>query len=377
MISQKVALVYDRVNTPHGGAEQVLLSLHELFPTAPLFTSVYHPGKAKWAKVFPQVIPSFLQTFPFAQSHHRYYLPLMPLAFESHDFSEFDIVISITSAEAKGILTGPKTLHICYLLTPTRYLWSHTHQYQKGIFAWAKSWQFSKMRSWDFCAGQRPDVIIPISEVVKKRCQKYYRRPTQPVIYPPFRMSNDEEIDDSNRSRKLDTPYFLVVSRLVEYKNVDLAIQACATLKQKLMIVGNGPDKKRLQQLIENLNAQQLIKIRSNVPPQELHNLYSKARALLLLAEEDFGIVALEAQYFGIPVIVNAKSGASEVVKDGKTGIHVSNLSINSICTAIDQALLHVWQRTVIKSHVTMYNDSLFKQRFSATVQSLWEKHIS
>src|SRR3990167_9737624 len=164
----KVALVYDRVNK-WGGAERVLLALHKIFPDAPLYTSVYDKDKAPWAKVF-SVKTSFLQNFPFASGNHEYYAPLMPLAFESFTFDEYDLVISVTSEAAKGIITKPGTLHICYCLTPTRYLWSHFNLYfENPILKFISSPVASYLKTWDRIAAQRPDVMIAISDTVRKR----------------------------------------------------------------------------------------------------------------------------------------------------------------------------------------------------------------
>ena len=168
----RTALVYDRVNK-WGGAERVLLALHEIFPDAPLYTSVYDPVRAPWAKVFPEIKTSFLQKFPFAKSNHEFFPLLMPLAFESFDFSGFDLVISVTSEAAKGIRTKPQTLHICYLLTPTRYLWSHYDQYfANPILRVMAKPLINYLRKWDKVAASRPDRIISISTEVKSRVKK-------------------------------------------------------------------------------------------------------------------------------------------------------------------------------------------------------------
>ena len=193
-MNPKIALVYDHVNTPYGGAEKVLLALNKAFPNAPLFTSVYHP-RAKWAKVF-KIKTSFLQKIPFANSLHRFFAPLMPLAFESLNFSEYDIIISVTSATAKGIITKPNQIHICYMLTPTRYLHSHRTHYEKThwpfkipIISFISRKIFDYLAWWDQIASNRPDLIIPISNLVKKRVKKYYHSLSHDVIYPPINLS--------------------------------------------------------------------------------------------------------------------------------------------------------------------------------------------
>ena len=183
----KIAVVYDRVNK-WGGAERVLLTLHEMFPDAPLYTSVYDERSAPWAKVFPKVYTSFLQKIPFAKSNHEYLGWLMPMVFEQFDFGEYDLVISVTSEAAKGIITRPGTMHICYLLTPTRYLWSGYEGYFKNPFLRF----FSKpvinyLRAWDKIAAMRPDKIIAISTEVRRRIKKYYGRDSE-IVFPPCKI---------------------------------------------------------------------------------------------------------------------------------------------------------------------------------------------
>jgi len=179
----KVALVYDRVNR-WGGAERVLLSLKEIFPESPLFTSIYNPASAPWAKNF-KVIPSFLQKIPLVRNHHELIPYLMPLSFESLDFDSYDVVVSVTSEFSKGILTKPKTLHLCYCLTPTRYLWSGYEEY------FDKNWQrkltkplVEYLRKWDIIAAKRVDCYLAISKTVAERIKRYYGRESE-VVYPP------------------------------------------------------------------------------------------------------------------------------------------------------------------------------------------------
>jgi glycosyltransferase involved in cell wall biosynthesis len=369
----KIALVYDRVNTKYGGAEQVLKSLHELFPKAPLFTSVYDHKMATWAKDFT-VISSFLQKIPSSKNHHRELLPLMPLAFNSFNFADYDIVISITSAEAKGISTSSETLHICYMLTPTRYLWSHHLEYETGKLALVKKLAFNLLRYWDFNAGQKPDVIIPISGLVQQRIKKYYQRQSASPIYPPFLKSNfskpNQLSDDLRIFVNQNKRFLLIVSRLVPYKNVDLAIQACQITTTPLLILGTGPDQKRIKEMIGNT---QFIKLIPGVKTSELHTIFQCSSGLILLAEEDFGITALEAQSFGKPVIVNRHSGAAETVINGETGIHVNIQNPLKIAQAIKEVKINAWNTLVIKQNADQYNNSVFQERFVETVWSLWK----
>lgn len=374
----RIALVYDRVNTRFGGAEYVLETLHKIFPTAPLYTSVYSQKSAIWANGW-NIKSSFLQRLPFAQQHHRAYLPLMPIAFESLDFSAYDIVISISSAEAKGIITPASTLHINYLLTPTRYLWSHHLDYQHGLFSLIKSLFFSRLRTWDFLAAQRPDVIIPISELVKQRAEKYYQRRIEEVIYPPFRkfkvLSSKFQNETPQPSPINHPPYFLVVSRLVDYKKVDLAIETCARLQKKLIIIGDGPEKKRLNDLISSLNANELVQIISGASFAEITEYYLKANALLLLAEEDFGLVALESQSLRTPVIVYKNSGAAEVVIHNQTGVHVESQTTEAVAKAISTLETMQFDQTLIEQQAERYNTDQFTETFTAKIRELWKVH--
>ncbi|MFI5265491.1 MAG: glycosyltransferase family 4 protein, partial [Candidatus Levyibacteriota bacterium] len=233
----KIALVYDRINK-WGGAERILLLLHEMFPDAPIFTSVYDPFAAPWAKDL-DIRASFLERIPYARRHHEFFALLMPMAFESFDFNEYDTVISLTSEAAKGIITKPETLHVCLNLTPTRYLWSEYKTYFPDKLArFLLSPLIFYLQSWDNVAASRPDVYVSISETVKARIKKYYSRDSE-VIYPPLFLKKTV-----NREPPTENPnYFLVVSRLSRFtphKRVELAIQAANRLKLPLKVVGDG-----------------------------------------------------------------------------------------------------------------------------------------
>ncbi len=227
----KTALVYDRANTAYGGAEQVLIALKQIFPDADLFTSVYDPAAAEWTKNF-SVKPSFLQSFPGAKKHHRAYLPLMPLAFEQLDLSDYKLVVSVTSAEGKGIISKPDQFHLCYLLTPPRYLYSHREQYlhSRPVLNLPGIRFFSNkildyLTWWDQAAIYRPDAIIPISNLVRLRTAKYYQLEIEDPVYPP----SDVSLQPENKmpfdllKKHLNGPDELVltVSRLVAYKRID------------------------------------------------------------------------------------------------------------------------------------------------------------
>ena len=369
----KVALIYDRVNTKHGGAEKVLLALHELYPQAPLFTSVYNSKEATWADVFT-VKTSFLQKLPFLRDHHRVIPHLMPLAFETFDLSDFDIVISISSAESKGVITLPHQLHICYLLTPTRYLYSHQLEYLEQLPSvpliknLAKN-IFKYLEWWDSAAAFRPDVIIPISELVASRTKQYYNRTTEKPIYPPV----DIQTPSTKTKKKVivDKPYFLIVSRLVPYKRIDLAIKACQQLGIDLKIVGEGPDKSRLERLSTDS-----IQFLGSVSDQQLEKLYNYCTGLLMLGEEDFGITALEVLAHGKPAVVHQKSGVAELMRPGLDGLFIQNYHLEHVMTTIDELQSLNVKSSQLKKQAQLYKTAQFKKSFAHKVSQLWQKYL-
>ena len=352
----KTALVYDRVNK-WGGAERVLLVLHELFPDAPLFTSLYDENKAQWAKVFPSVIPSFLQRIPKVKSHHEWLAMFMPFAFESMNFKGFDVVISVSSEAAKGIITAPGTIHLCYCLTPTRYLWSHYNDYFKGkIFKLITKIPVYYLKRWDKAVAQRPDVIVAISTEVKNRIKKYYERESE-IIFPPVEISSffspESLLPDKDRK------YFLIVSRLVPYKKVDMAIKAFNKLGYPLIIVGSGSEEKKLKKL-----AKRNIIFKSLVSEEELPSLYRKAKCFVMPQEEDFGIACVEAQAAGVPVIAYKKGGALDTVIEGKTGLFFINPTVDSIVDAVKRFDRMRFKTKNLIANAKRFSKERFKEEF-------------
>lgn len=376
----RIALVYDRANTPFGGAEQVLLALHQAFPKAPLFTSVYHP-RATWARNF-KIKTSFLQKIPFAKNFHRYFVPLMPLAFESLDLSEYEIIISVTSAEAKGIITRPEQLHICYLLTPTRYLYSHRAHYEQThwpfkvpIIRFFSQKLFDYITWWDQVAAHRPDVMIPISQLVKTRAEKYYKRELKAPIYPPFNpteLTSDSE-EYSLKPFYLPDEYFLIISRLVPYKRIDLAIRAAQKLNKNLVIIGSGPDFNRLQKI-----ASEKIFFLGQVSLIQKKSILSQAKAVLMPGLEDFGITAIEALLSQKQIILHQNSGAAELIKKQPGVILLKKLSISDLTTALKKvdSTSRITKRELKKLHKKLmkYAINNFVAVFKKTAPLLYNK---
>ncbi len=358
----RVALVYDRVNK-WGGAERVLLALHELFPQAPLYTSVYDLSKASWARVFPQVIPSFLQKLAFLRGKHEYLAPLMPIAFESFIFDEFDLVISVTSEAAKGIITKPGTFHICYCLTPTRYLWSLQDFYFKGAFKKITQPLVSYLRSWDKVAAQRADLMVAISAAVQNRIKSYYDRDAT-IIYPPVETSHP--FLDTAIHISVPSNFFLIVARLVPYKKVDLAVEVFNRLGYPLIIVGTGSQERSLRRL-----AKANIKFVGQLTDRDLALYYKKCRALIFPQEEDFGMVALEAQAWGKPVIAFAGGGARETVVPGKTGLFFEQQSLGSLEKTMISFQTMVFDPKDCIKNASFFSKARFKKQFLALVKKI------
>ena len=359
----KVALVYDRVNK-WGGAERILLALHEMFPDAPLFSSVYSRHHAPWANVF-SVKTSFLQNFPNASTSHEMYAPLMPLAFESFSFDGFDLVISITSEAAKGIMTKPETKHICYCLTPTRYLWSGYKEYFTDPFMRGMSKPIvDYLRAWDVIAAQRPDAYIAISQEVSQRIQQYYGRKAS-VVYPPLGFTLTPE----NTAQQSEDDYFLVVSRLVPYKRVDIAIEACNRLGKKLIVIGSGSEEAALRRL-----AGPHVSFVSNLTDAELSRYYNGCSALIFPGIEDFGLVVAEAQMHGKPVIAFRGGGALEIIAEKKTGEFFSPQHHNALSDVLRQFSSKRYKEKDCIDQVKKYNKEGFKKNFLSMVEELMRK---
>ncbi|RJR24541.1 glycosyltransferase family 4 protein [Candidatus Microgenomates bacterium] len=357
----KVAFVYDRVNK-WGGAERVLLSLHKIWPEAPLFTSVYNSKTAAWADCF-KVVPSFLQKIPLARTHHELFPLLMPLAFESFDFSEFDVVISVTSEAAKGIITKPKTLHVCYCLTPTRYLWSGYDHYFDTKFKKVLSGPLTAyLRVWDKIAGKRPDEFLAISETVKQRIKKYYGRESS-VIYPPV----DHKFQTPNPKSQ---NYFLVVSRLVKYKKVDLVVRAFNQLDYQLKIVGTGSEMASLRKI-----AGKNIEFLGQLTDKELLSYYQNCQAVIFPQEEDFGIVPLEAQASGRPVIAFRAGGATETIVEKETGLFFDSQKEESLLEVLGRFKPEEFSKEKCFLQAEKFREERFLKEFYNYIKDKWKSH--
>ena len=335
--NKKIAIVYDWLDK-WGGVERVLLTMHDIFPRAEFFTSYYNPQTAPWAKHL-NIRTSFIQGLPpFIRKNRLLSLPLYPYAFESFNFNGYDLVVSITSSFAKAVITRPETVHVSYLLTPTRFLWSHADTYNNNPLLKGLTEPYMKrLREWDYIASRRPDHIISISQTVAERCRKYYERESS-VIYPPFDIDYWKNIKLKIKNEKLKTKYnlqkyFLVVSRLEKYKRVDLVINTFNKLQDKtLVVVGKGSEEKYLKSISSDN-----ITFLQDITDEDLANFYINAEALIMPQEEDFGYVSLEAQFYGCPVLSYEKGGAVETVLQDKTGVFFTEQTTQSLLEILER----------------------------------------
>lgn len=357
----RVALVHDYL-TQLGGAERVLGALMELYPHAPVFTLLADPKLMSDEK---RIRTSFLQHMPGARRHHRYFPLLMPLAAEQFDLRAFDIVLSASHSFGKGVITGPNTLHISYCFTPIRYVWDDSHRYVREFSA-SRFFQklaplaLSYIRLWDYYAAQRVDEYVTLSDYVARRIAKYYRRRAT-VIAPPV------DVDRFSVSEKNDN-YYLIVSRLVPYKRIDIAIAACQQLGRRLLIAGTGPEEGELKS-----QAGRTTEFLGFVADEELPALYAGARALLFPQEEDFGITPLEAAAAGKPTIAFAAGGALETIIPGVTGLFFAQQTSTSLAHAILAFEQRSWEAHHVRAQAELFRRQVFLHKMKELVEDKWK----
>lgn len=358
----KVAIVHDYL-VDSGGAERVVEALHEQYPQAPIFTSVFDPQTTFALFRALDIRTSFLQRLPVRKSNYKWLLPFFPLAFESFDLAGYDVVISSASAFAKGVVTWPDTLHVCYCHTPPRFAWRfNEYVAQEGMGRVKRSviqLIVHYLRLWDYAAAQRVDSFVANSHATARRVQKNYRRDSV-VIYPPvdvesFVPSND--IDD----------YYLLVSRLAPYKRIDVAVEAFNKLQLPLKIVGAGVDEAHLRKL-----AAPNVELLGHVPHDHLAQLYARCRAVIFPGIEDFGIVPLEANASGRPVIAFAAGGALETVAEGVTGTFFRAQTAEALAHAVAATDVTRFDARVLVEHAGRYSKSHFKEQLARFVEDKW-----
>lgn len=335
---KKIAIIYDWLDK-WGGVERLLLVLHERFPNAVFFTSYTDLSSAPWAKTL-NVHNSFIQRLPtFIKRSRLLSVILYPFAFESFDLSSYDLVISVTSSFAKSVVTKPDTLHMCILLTPTRYFWLYPETYINSMTRKLSRFIFSYLKKWDKIVSRRPDVILSISKETKKRCLEFYGIRSE-VTYPPFDIEHWDKIKKTmigNNKQKHPfggKKYYLVVSRLEPYKKIDVVIDLFIECDRRhVVVVGRGS----LLEIFKKRAKTKNIIFMQDIPDHDLAFLYQNAEALIMPQNEDFGYTALEAQYFDCPVIAYKAGGAQETVKDRKTGIFFTAQTSSSLDRALER----------------------------------------
>ena len=361
----KTALVYDWLVTVAGG-ERTLQAVHELFPS-PIYTLV-HDRKALSQSVWhdKEIFSSTLQNIPFAPKFFRNLLPFFPRAIEQFDLREYDVVLSCSHAVAKGVLTHADQLHICYCYTPMRYAWDMYWEYVGGLNGVKKAivkQVLHRLREWDFASSQRVDSFVAISSHIARRIKKTYGREAA-VIYPPvathlIRLEENKE------------DFYLAASRMVPYKKIDLIVEAFGAMPdKKLVVVGDGPEMKKIK-----AKARKNVDILGYQEDSVLRELMGKAKGFVFAAEEDFGIVPVEAQAAGTPVIAFGKGGSLETVREGKTGVFFEKQTVGSIVGAVKNFEQRTFDPHVIRRHAECFSEARFKKEFKNFVTEKWEAY--
>ena len=362
----KVALIHDWLNQI-GGAEDVLETLVSMHPQSPIYTSIY------WRKKMPahwrtwDIRTSYIDRLPLAYKKQQIYFPFYPHAFEQFDFRGYDLVISNKSGFCHGVITGTETTHICYCLTPTRYVWRY-HQYaEQENLGWGMRAGLSPfltaLRQWDRLAADRVDHFIAISAEIQRRIAKIYRRESV-IIYPPVETTR---FAPSNRVGD----YYLLVGRLVPYRRIDLLIEAFNVMKRPLLIAGNGRDRERLEAM-----AGPTVEFLGYVPDDDLPDLLARCRAFMFPGEEDFGIAPIQAMAAGRPVIAYAAGGALETIVDGETGTFFYEQSVGAIIAAVEGFDADSVETAVCRQQAEKFDTAVFKKRLNRFIEQKMEEKL-
>ena len=355
----KLALVHDWLNTL-GGAERVLIELHKIFPDAPIYTLFYDKKFKAEHLLNADIRPSFLQKFPFINKRYKYAALLMPSAIESFDLSDFDIVISSSVFFSKGLVLRPKTRHICYCYSPTRQLWDLHSGYKLQTTNYKLAQHL--LRFWDRQAADRVDEFVAISETVRSRIQKYYKKDAK-VIYPPI-----PELPEGNSGRPMKKEYYLIVSRLFPHKNIDVAIDAFNKLGFELVIIGDGPEYKNHKSQITN---HKQIRMLGRLNDDAIATYYRHAKAFIMPQEEDFGLTPVEAMRFGVPTLALRKGGALETVREGVTGEFFDDPIPEALADGVRRLNenYHNYRADFIKSHAKNFSNGTFRKEIENLVK--------
>jgi UDP-N-acetylmuramyl pentapeptide phosphotransferase/UDP-N-acetylglucosamine-1-phosphate transferase/glycosyltransferase involved in cell wall biosynthesis len=368
----RIAIVHDFLYT-YAGAERVLEQMVSMFPHADLFSLFdFLPEDKRHFILNKPVTTSFLQRLPMAKKKHRAFLPLMPLAIEQLDVSEYDLVLSSSYMSAKGVITGPNQLHVCYCHSPARYAWDLQHQYldesklgysPKGLLARSI---LHYIRNWDARSASGVDHFISNSRFIARRIEKLYRRDAS-VIYPPV-ATQDFELQEDKED------FYVTASRLVPYKRIDLVVEAFNAMPDKrLIVIGGGPDLEKIQAM-----AGKNVRVLGHQPFKRMRRYFQMAKAFLFAAQEDFGIVPVEAMACGTPVIAYGQGGITETVRAGESGIFFRHQTASAIQDAVREfERTELWPADRIRSHAMSFDTAHFRANLAAYVEQAWAEHTN
>ncbi len=350
----RVAVVHDYF-IQLGGAEKVTEEIVRMMPGSALFSTVALPSQMPKGLVDQQVHTSWMQHLPELKKWYRAYFPLYPFAVQSLDLSDFDLIISSSSGYAKGVRTRPDAVHVCYCHTPMRWVWSfddYSARENMGNFKRrALGRMMSPLRHWDLKASRQPDYYVANSRNVANRIKLIYGRSSQ-VIHPPIDLSRFQPSREQG-------DYYLVLARLVSYKRIDIAVEACTRLGRQLVVIGEGPDRARLQEL-----AGPTVRFLGRLSDSEVEHYASRCRALLFPGEEDFGMAPLEIAAAGRPTIAYRAGGAVETIIEGKTGAFFDQQDPVDVMRAIEEFEQKDWPSHVLSRHAKGFSSEVFQNSF-------------
>ncbi len=363
----KIAIVHDYLNQ-FGGAERVVSALHEIFPDAPIYTSIYDEKKLPEQFKKMDIRTSFMQKLPLVSKFHRPYFFFYPFAFDLFDLSEYDVIVSSSSAWAKGIRKRPEQLHICYCHNPMRFVWRYDdyikHEPIPALFKKILPFMLKPISYWDVETSKNVDYFVANSKVVAERIKKTYQRQSV-IINPPVENELFKPAD-------VVEDYYLLVSRLAPYKRIDIVVEAFNQLGLPLKIVGGGPNKKQLQKM-----AGPDIEFVGKVSDQQLVELVATAQALIFPGEEDFGIVPLEAMASGRPVIAYRAGGALETMVEGVTGLFFDEQTPQALIKAVHKFQFETFDRQKIRQQAEKFSKKVFAEKIKAFIVKKYEKEVA
>ncbi|MBU0577491.1 glycosyltransferase [Patescibacteria group bacterium] len=357
----KIALVHEML-TKLGGAERVLRTLSDMYPKSPIYTLLHDAEKTEDWFGDKTIHPSYLQTYYRWLKSPKWLLSKMPKAIEQFDFSDYDVVISSSSAFAHGIKTNKKTKHICYCHSPMRYAWDYTHEYTKnysGVMKFLIANLLKQIRIWDFKAASNPDLIVANSKHVQKRIEKYWRKKST-VIYPPVEVGKFKPTADCE-------DYFLIVSALTPFKKIDLAVHAFNKLKRRLVIIGDGAQRKSLESI-----ANDNIEFLGYKPDSVVREYMQNCRAFIFPGEEDFGITPAEAMAAGKPVLAYGIGGVTESVQEGVSGEFFHKLTSESLIEGLTRLMMNEkrYDYKKIRQIAEKFDESVFEEKIKKVVEN-------